>query len=103
MYAIVETGGKQYRAEVGATLEIERLDAEPGATIDLDRVLLLRDESGTRIGRPYLDGVKVTAEVDGEVKGRKITVFKLKRRQGYRRKLGHRQRYTRIRVTGIEA
>jgi large subunit ribosomal protein L21 len=103
MYAIVETGGKQYRAEVGATLEIERLDAEPGESIDLDRVLLLRDESGTRIGRPYLDGVKVTAEVDGEVKGRKITVFKLKRRKGYRRKLGHRQRYTRIRVTGIEA
>ena len=103
MYAIVETGGKQYRAEVGETLQVELLGEETGAAVEFDKVLLVRDDGGTRVGTPYVDGAVVKAEVTaGDAKGKKITVFKMKRRKGYRLKRGHRQRYSEVRVTAIE-
>jgi large subunit ribosomal protein L21 len=102
MYAIIRTGGKQYRVREGTRLAIEKLDAEPGATVEFDQVLLVSGDTGVRIGAPYLEGSKVTAIVQEQGKGRKVGVVKFRRRKGYKRMKGHRQPYTRIQVTGIE-
>jgi len=106
MYAIIEDSGTQIRVAEGDVLELDLRDAEEGSTLTFDRVLLVGDAEAGRdatLGRPYVDGASVSAEVLGEVKGEKIDVIKFKRRKGYRRKIGHRQRYTRVRVTGISA
>ena len=102
MYAIVETGGKQYQASVGDVLEVERLDVEPGQTVEFDRVLLVRDDGGTQVGTPVVDGAIVKGEALGEAKANKVIVFKMKRRKGYRRKAGHRQLHARVKITAIE-
>jgi large subunit ribosomal protein L21 len=103
MYAIVETGGKQYRAAVGEVLEVELLGVGEGEAVEFDRVLLVTGDEGTRVGTPYLSGTIVRGEVTkAEVKDRKIVIFKMKRRKGYRKKTGHRQRHTHVRVTAIE-
>ncbi len=101
MYAVLETGGKQYRVEVGDTLEVEKLPTVPGETVELDRVLMVSDEDGARIGRPVVEGAVVRATVVDQVKGDKVVVFKYKPKERYRRKSGHRQRYTRLRVDEI--
>ena len=101
MYAVIRTGGKQYRVREGTRLAVEKLDAEPGATIEFDQVLLVSDDSGVRIGAPYLEGGRVTAVVQEQGKGRKVGIVKFRRRKGYKRMKGHRQPYTRIQVTGI--
>jgi len=104
MYAVIETGGKQYRVEQGMLLEHERTDGvEPGESIEFDRVLLLVDEDGVRVGGPYLDGVTVKGEVREEGRGDKIIVYKYKSKKGYRRKRGHRQPYMRTLITAIES
>ncbi|MBX6341482.1 MAG: 50S ribosomal protein L21 [Thermomicrobiaceae bacterium] len=103
MYAVVQTGGKQYRVAVGDTLEVEKLDAEPGSQVTLDRVLLVSTDGGVRIGTPVVEGARVVATVDGQTKGEKIVVFKYKPKKRYRRKQGHRQRYTRLTITDIVA
>ncbi|MBN1944262.1 MAG: 50S ribosomal protein L21 [Bradymonadales bacterium] len=103
MYAIVETGGKQYRAEVGKVLDVELLDAGEGDGVEFDRVLLLTDESGTRVGTPTVEGARVKAQVMGTVKGPKVRIYKMRRRKGYRKQAGHRQGYSRVKVTAIEA
>ena len=100
MYAVVETGGKQYQVSEGTTLEVERLDAEVGETVELDRVLLINDGEVT-VGRPLVEGAKVRATVLAQGKGPKITVLKYKRKNRYRKKQGHRQHLTRIRVDEI--
>ena len=100
-YAIVEDGGKQYKAVEGESIEVDRFQAEIGETIDLDRVLLISDDGKTSIGTPYLKGVKVAATVEAQIKGPKIVVFKYKPRVRYRVKTGHRQRYTRLRISSI--
>ena len=102
MYAVIRTGGKQYRVREGSRLAIEKLDAEPGATIEFDQVLLVHDGSNVRIGAPYLEGSRVTAVVQEQGKGRKVGIVKFRRRKGYKRMKGHRQPYTRIQVTGIQ-
>src|SRR5262245_61472485 len=102
MYAVIRTGGKQYRVREGSRLAIEKLDAEAGATVEFDQVLLVSDDSGVRIGTPLLSGGKVTAVVQEQGKGRKVGVVKFRRRKGYKRMKGHRQPYTRIEVTGIQ-
>jgi large subunit ribosomal protein L21 len=102
MYAVIRTGGKQYRVREGTRLAVEKLDAEPGATIEFDQVLLVSDDSGVRIGAPYLTGSKVTAVVQEQGKGRKVGIVKFRRRKGYKRMKGHRQAFTRIQVTGIQ-
>ena len=103
MYAIIRSGGKQYRAEVGATIDVDRLPQEVGETIEISDVLLLADGEDTRIGQPQLDGVSVTATVEEQFRGKKIIVYKYRQRTNYRRKQGHRQYYTRLRIEDIKS
>jgi|SRR4051812_39646956 large subunit ribosomal protein L21 len=102
MFAIVETGGKQYKVAPGNAITVERLVSEPGATVDLDRVLMIGDDGGSvKVGNPFIAGAKVRAHVLGHERGEKIVVFKYKAKVNYRRRTGHRQEITRIRVTDI--
>lgn len=100
-YAIVETGGKQYKISPGETIDVERLPAEEGSTIELDRVLLVARGDKVSIGQPTVEGAKVIAQVMGEGKGEKIVVFKYKPKVNYRRRKGHRQIYTRLAIKEI--
>jgi large subunit ribosomal protein L21 len=103
MYAIVETGGKQYRVKPGDTIAVERLTGEPGEVLDLGRVLLVGSDGNgdTRIGAPAVDSASVRAEVVAHARGEKIVVFRYKSKVRYRRKTGHRQSLTRVRITDI--
>ena len=103
MYAVIETGGKQYRVSPGQTVEVELLPAEPGATVTLDRVLLVSAEDNTTVGQPVVPGGAVVATVIGEGRGKKVIVFKYKSKKRYRRTTGHRQDYTYLTVTDIQA
>lgn len=103
MYAVVETGGKQYRVAVGDVIKVEKLSAEKGDEVVLDRVLLVAGEDGVKVGRPLVDGAKVTAKVTHSGKGAKVLVFKYKAKKNYRRRYGHRQPYTELRISAIEA
>ena len=102
MYAIIQTAGKQFRAEKGMTLQVPLMTAEPGSTVTFDEVLLTSDGATIKAGTPFVAGAKVTAEVIGLAKGEKIYVFKFKRRKNYRRKTGHRQKYTEVRITDVK-
>lgn len=102
MYAIVTIAGQQFKVEKDKKLFVHRLDAEEGALIDFDQVLLLEDESGVKVGTPTLEGVKVTAKVLSHLKGEKVIVFKKKRRKGYVKKNGHRQFLSRVQVESIQ-
>jgi large subunit ribosomal protein L21 len=101
MYAIIRTAGKQFRAEPGKVLRIPSVDAEPGATLRFDDVLLGADGDTLKVGTPGVDGAAVTAEVVRHGKGDKIVIFKHKRRKNYRRKQGHRQKFTEVRINEI--
>ena len=101
MYAVMETGGKQYKVAVGDTLFIERLEKEADEKVTFDKVILLSDKSGVNVGAPYVEGATVNAKVLKNGKAKKIIVFKMKPKKGYRRKQGHRQPYTKIEITGI--
>ena len=102
MYAVFQTGGKQFRAEPGVRLRVPTLGAEEGDTISFKEVLLASDGAAVSIGQPILDGASVTAEVLRHGKDKKIIVFKRKRRKGYRKKQGHRQKFTEIRISEIK-
>jgi large subunit ribosomal protein L21 len=102
MYAIFEAKGKQFRAEPNATLRMPTLDAEPGDRVTFDHVLLAERDDKVIVGQPSLEGAAVAAEVIGHGRGDKIVVFKMKKRKGYRRKQGHRQGFTDVRVLDIE-
>ncbi len=102
MYAVVRSGGKQVRVTPGAAVRVEKLPGEVGDAIDLDQVLLVGGEGETRIGQPLVEGARVRGTITEQGRGPKITVFKMKRRKGYRRKAGHRQDYTEIRVESID-
>lgn len=101
MYAIIQTGGKQYRVEKGETIEIERLSSEEGA-IQFDEVLLFNDGKATYVDAPYLSKCLVKGEVIGNIKGPKVVSFKYKRRKNYHRKVGHRQKYLSVKITEME-
>jgi len=101
-YAIVEDGGKQYKAVIGQTIEVDRFAAEVGEEMDLEHVLLVSDDEQTTVGMPYVQGARVQATVVSQVKGPKIIVFKYKPKKRYRVKQGHRQKYTQIRIDAIE-
>jgi large subunit ribosomal protein L21 len=103
MYAIVEAGGRQTKVEPGVVVVVDRLEAEPGAEITFDRVLLVENDGGVVSGAPYVTGATVTGIVEAETKGPKIRVFKTKRRKQYRKVRGHRTIQTRVRVTSINA
>ncbi len=103
MFAVFESGGKQHRVSEGDVIRLERLSGEPGESVEFDRVLLVSEGDGVTVGMPYVEGGKVTAEVLGQGRGAKIRVIKFKRRKNYLRRIGHRQDYTEVRITGINA
>lgn len=103
MFAVIKTGGKQYRVAADDVLEIEKLDAEPGATVTFDDVLLVSGEAGTTVGTPVVAGATVTAEVVEQTRGPKVISFKKRRRQNSKRKRGHRQDLTVVKITTISA
>jgi len=102
MYAVIETGGKQYRVAPGDTLEVERLDAEAGASYTFDRVLLVADEGKVSVGTPTVAAASVLVDVTDHLRGDKKIAFKMKRRKGYHRTVGHRQELTRVKVKEIK-
>ncbi|MSQ23645.1 MAG: 50S ribosomal protein L21 [Chloroflexi bacterium] len=101
MHAIIETGGKQYRVAPGDRLTIERLETEPGAVVEFDRVLLVEDGAEVQVGHPTVPGAKVLGHVLSHDRGEKLIVFKFKAKSRYRRRTGHRQELTQVRVTDI--
>ena len=103
MYAVFATGGKQYRAVTGDILKIEKLNAEKGSTVELDQVLMVGEGEDVKVGSPYLKGGKVTATIVEHGRGEKIRILKFKRRKHHMKRMGHRQDFTRIEITGIAA
>jgi large subunit ribosomal protein L21 len=103
MYAIVKTGGKQFRAEKGATIIVEKLDGEPGATIELDEVLMVCDGDNFKVGAPFIKGAKVRVEIVRQGKAAKINAFNYKAKKNERKRWGHRQPQTHLKVTEIVA
>ena len=101
MYAVFRTGGKQYRAAKGDTVKIEKLDAAEGASVEFGEVLLVGEGDNIKVGTPFVSGSKVKAKVLTQAKDKKVDVIKFKRRQNYRRTLGHRQLFTLVEITGI--
>jgi large subunit ribosomal protein L21 len=103
MYAVIQTGGKQYRVAEGDTLRIEKILADEGATVELDKVLMIADGDAVRVGQPYLDGGKVTATVKSHGRAKKVTIIKFRRRKHHMKHQGHRQWFTELTITGISA
>lgn len=102
-FAVIETGGKQYRVSVGDKIAVERLEGDEGSEISLNRVLMIGGDGAPRIGAPMLDGVAVTATIENQYRGEKIVIFKMKPKKRYRRRTGHRQNLTRLSITAINA
>ena len=103
MYAVIAEGGKQYRITKGDTIRVEKMDGKEGAEVSFDKVLLVKDEAGTVVvGKPYLQGRRVTGTVVACGRADKIHVIKFRRRKNYKRHIGHRQHYTEVRITAIE-
>jgi large subunit ribosomal protein L21 len=103
MYAVFKTGGKQYRATTGDVIKVEKIEAEKGATVELDQVLMVGEGEDVKIGTPFLKKGKVTATVVDHGRRDKIKIIKFKRRKNYRRQMGHRQYFTQLEITGIDA
>lgn len=103
MYAVIETGGKQYRVQEGDTIFVEKLGVEDGEAVTFDKVVALSNDSGFVAGAPYVEGAKVSAKVVKNGKEKKVIVFKYKAKKNYRNKKGHRQPYTKIQIEKIEA
>lgn len=101
MYAVIETGGKQYRVAEGDKVRVEKLDAEAGSSVDLDRVLMITDGGNVRVGKPFIEGGKVTAEVACHGRHDKVKIIKFRRRKHHMKRQGHRQWFTELRITGI--
>ena len=101
MYAVVQTGGKQYRVSEGDIISVEKLNAEAGSIVALDNVLVIGGEDGIQVGKPYIEGAAVQAEVLENGKGKKVIIFKYKAKKDYRRKQGHRQPYTKLQIKSI--
>ena len=103
MYAVIATGGKQYRVSKDGLLRVEKLDAEPGATVEFGEVLLVGEGAEVKLGKPLLKGGKVVATVVRHGKGAKVSIVKFRRRKHHRKQMGHRQDYTEVEITGISA
>jgi large subunit ribosomal protein L21 len=101
MYAVIKTGGKQYRVVQGETLRIESLDANEGDAIEFDQVLMVGEGADVRIGAPLVDGGKVTATVKAHGRGKKVEIIKFRRRKHHMKRMGHRQNFTEVEITGI--
>ena len=102
MYAVIETGGKQYRVQEGDVITVEKLDVEAGSKIELDKVLVLNNGTELKVGAPYVEGAKVVGEVVENGKGKKVIIFKYKAKKDYRKKQGHRQPYTMIKIESLD-
>ena len=100
-YAVIEAGGKQYRVQKGETLDLEKIGAKAGDKVTLDQVLAVSDGQTLKVGTPLVAGAAVEVEVVGDTKAKKVVSFKIRRRKGYKRKQGHRQHYTRVKVAAI--
>lgn len=103
MYAIVETGGKQFKVSQGDTIVVEKLNVNVGDSVTLDKVLLVQTQNGTKVGSPTLDGASVTAKVVSHGKAKKIIVFKYKAKKNYHKKQGHRQPFTTLTIESVQA
>jgi len=103
MYAVISTGGKQYKLAQGDVCRVEKLDAEEGATVEIDKVLMIADGDNINIGTPFVDGGKVTATVKSHGRAKKVEIMKFRRRKHHQKRTGHRQYYTEIEVTAISA
>jgi len=103
MYAVLSTGGKQYKVEEGDILRIEKITGEVGTSVSFDKVLMFSDGENVRVGAPVIDGISVSGHIVEQDKAKKILVFKYKRRKRYRRKQGHRQPYTAVKIDSITA
>jgi len=103
VYAVIKTGGKQYKLAQGEVIRVEKLDAEEGASVELDKVLMIADGDSINIGTPYIDGSKVTAIVKAHGRGKKVEIMKFRRRKHHQKKTGHRQYFTELEITGISA
>ena len=103
MYAVIETGGKQYRVQEGDVLTIEKLNVGAGEKVEFDKVLVLAKEGDLKVGAPYVEGAKVFGEVVENGKGQKVIIYKYKSKKDYRKKQGHRQPYTKVEITAINA
>ena len=101
MYAVIKTGGKQYRVAQGDTLRVEKLEGAEGDAVELDKVLMVADGDNIKVGTPYLDGGKVTAKVKSQGRGEKVEIIKFRRRKHHMKRQGHRQSYTELEITGI--
>ncbi|NQU03919.1 MAG: 50S ribosomal protein L21 [Syntrophaceae bacterium] len=101
MYAVIKTGGKQYKVSEGEFLKIEKIEGNRGDAVSLDDVLMISRDGEIKVGTPTVEGAKVVGEIIGQTRGSKITVFKMKKRKGYRRKTGHRQNLTNLRIKEI--
>jgi large subunit ribosomal protein L21 len=103
MYAVIMTGGKQYRVVQGEKVRVEKLDVAEGDSVELEKVLMVADGDDIKIGAPYIDGGKVTAKVNAHGRGDKVEIIKFKRRKHHMKRQGHRQAYTELEITGISA
>ncbi len=103
MYAVIQTGGKQYRVSEGSTLKVEKLGLDRGASVEFDKVLMVGDGDDVKVGTPYLDGGKVSATVTAVGRHRKIKIVKFRRRKHHHKQMGHRQHYTEVKITAISA
>jgi len=103
MYAVIQTGGKQYRVSEGATLRVEKLPADEGSTVELDKVLLIGNGDDVTVGTPYVAGGKVTATVRSHGRAKKVNIIKFRRRKHHMKRQGHRQWFTELKITGISA
>lgn len=103
MYAVIESGGKQHRVVEGETLKLEKIEVSVGGQINFDNVLMVGEGESVKIGAPYVEGSSVTAEVVAQGRAKKVTIIKFNRRKHYRKRQGHRQWFTEVRITGIKA
>ena len=103
MYAVIKSGGKQYRVQEGQTLKLEKLEVATGDSLDFDQVLLVADDDDVKVGAPLVEGAKVTAEVVSHGRGEKVRIIKFRRRKHSMRRQGHRQWFTEVKITGISA
>jgi len=103
MYAVFQSGGKQHRVSEGQTIKLEKIESETGASIDFDKILLVADGEKVTIGQPYVAGAKISAEVVAHGRGKKVKIIKFKRRKHHMKQMGHRQWFTEVKITGINA
>ncbi len=103
MYAVIKTGGKQYRVKQGDTIKVEKIEADQGSSVNISDVLLIANGDAIKVGNPLVAGASVSATVKSHGRGPKIRIIKMKRRKHYRKRMGHRQSYTELSITGIQA